>query len=98
MGSLSYEGRNAKLTLAYDVTDRINYEQQITEFNHILEKLVNERTRDLHEALKDQAALAEELETYNEELMSTNEQLITAQGIIKTQSETKLLHFIRSHR
>jgi len=85
--SLDYEGREARLVVAYDVTETINYEQEILDFNHTLEKRVNERTRELHEAIQEQATLTEELETSNEELMSTNEQLIEAQEVIRKQSQ-----------
>lgn len=88
--TLNYEGHDAKLTLAYDVTDRIHYEQQIIEFSNQLEKRVNERTIELHQSLQEQASLTEEMETYNEELMSTNEQLIEAHEIIREQAETKI--------
>jgi len=88
--TINYEGRNAKLTLSYDVTDRMNYEHHIMEFNHELETRVNERTKELHEALQEQAALTEELETSNEELISTNERLVEAQEMISKQSESKV--------
>ncbi|HEY5825149.1 MAG TPA: PAS domain S-box protein [Cyclobacteriaceae bacterium] len=85
--SLDYEGREARLAVANDVTETINYEQEILDFNHTLEKRVNERTRELHEAIQEQATLTEELETSNEELMSTNEQLVEAQEVIQKQSQ-----------
>ncbi len=88
--TLNYEGHDAKLTLAYDVTDRIKYEHQIIDFSNALEKRVEERTAELHQSLQEQASLTEELETYNEELMSTNEQLVEAHEIISEQTENKI--------
>jgi PAS domain S-box-containing protein len=101
--SVDYENRNAKLVVTHDVTDTINYEQKILDFNHTLEKRVNERTHALHEAIQEQAALTEEMETYNEELLSTNEQLVEAQELINKQarelvrqSEERLHQVLRS--
>jgi PAS domain S-box-containing protein len=76
---VEYEGQNARLAVAWDVTDTITYERKILEFNHTLEKRVNERTKDLHDAIQEQATLTEELE-------NTNEQLIKAQDIIHKQA------------
>lgn len=84
---LLYKGKKARLVVAHDVTDSINHEKEILEFNHTLEKRVNERTRELHEAVQEQAALTEELETSNEELTSTNEQLVEAYEVIKKQAD-----------
>lgn len=88
---IQYNGRKAELVFAYDVTERTKYENQIMELNRTLEQRVNERTKDLHESLQEQAALMEELETYNEELTSTNEQLVHAQELIQHQARELVL-------
>lgn len=88
---IEYNGRKAELVFAHDVTERTKYENQILELNRTLEVRVNERTKDLHESLHEQAALMEELETYNEELTSTNEQLVHAQELIQRQARELVL-------
>ncbi len=94
---LRYNNRDAELILANDVTKRVKFEEQLIDLTNNLERKVNERTRELHNALQEQAALLEELETSNEELQSSNEHLREAQQMIETQarqlvmaSETKL--------
>jgi PAS domain S-box-containing protein len=100
---IDYNQRKAKLVLAYDVSERVKYENEILQFNATLEANVNERTSQLHESLQEQAALLEELETFNEELVSTNEKLVEAEDTIRAQAnellkkaETRLDHILNS--
>jgi PAS domain S-box-containing protein len=100
---IDYNKRKAKLVLAYDVTERVKFENEILQFNSTLETKVTERTSQLHEALQEQAALLEELETFNEELVSTNEKLVEAEDTIRTQAnelliktESRLDHILNS--
>jgi PAS domain S-box-containing protein len=100
---INYNERKAKLVLAYDVSDRVKFEEEIIEFNSTLELKVNQRTSELHEAMQEQAALLEELETFNEELISTNEKLVEAEETIRAQAnelvkktETRLDHILNS--
>jgi PAS domain S-box-containing protein len=84
--AMEWHGKRAELILSQNVTERVNFEQQLHDLNVNLEEKITERTRQLDEVNNALACTNEELITTNEELLSTNDQLSAAHEKIQEQA------------
>jgi len=80
---LEFEGHKAALVMAQDINERVQAEEKIRQLNAELEKRVDERTRELHEA-QEQLVRQEKLAVLGQMASSVGHELRNPLGVINS--------------
>jgi len=83
----SRKSRQVAFMMAIDVTQKVNFEREVTELNQTLEEKVGERTRQFLDKNYEMEAANHALSSLNEELTAANEKLAVAGEVISQQAE-----------